>query len=580
MSLNFADDGLTILCGANNVGKTNVLRALELFFSADLQQYNHKRDIPNHIEEGSRGAGYRTPISVEFTDTETGNLYKVTQEFIPPHRSSEGSHTQKVERKNQGKGKWTKAEDVSPAEILAKFNFLFVESSNVDLPKLIASIFEDEVLPNLDKLRVRQREPLLALEAFIEKSQRAVERIEKDISTHFSSLTQSVEGIDASQWKAKVNFPAYLYLREAVSRMVSLTIHDTNDSKLDTKGSGIQRLMLLALIKYVQDNSKGDTKFIWAIDEPEVFLQPGLQKRVHEELASLSKDVQIIVTTHSPHFIDISDVKFTYLLETEVDTKEYKRRAGKVFQRISTVVNGDRGVGKLEAIRDHMGIGRNDAWNIVGGNLLVEGIDDKDYLIALFKLFKLDIPNILVAGGADKVKGYLQFLSEFCADLPFRPEVCVLLDHDAKGKSVMSSLNVKDYKAFSLAVKYIPRCDGRTGSKWEYAIEDFIYDSVMIDAANTILRKLQYKIITKNQRCNRFAPANESSGILQFITQEAKQRNPDKSPKSFGDTNLKLWLNKIAVDKLGNVPRDTLEELDSEQPTVRLFLSEILEIIN
>jgi hypothetical protein len=65
--------------------------------------------------------------------------------------------------------------------------------------------------------------------------------------------------------------------KEAIGTMVSLVMEDSNQKELEAKGSGIQRVLLLSLIKYNSENTKKTV--IWGIDEPEAFLQPGCRRR-------------------------------------------------------------------------------------------------------------------------------------------------------------------------------------------------------------------------------------------------------------------------------------------------------------
>ena len=54
--------GLLTICGANNVGKTNFLRALKLFFDPKVENFDPNYDIPFHIAEGTQGGGYKTTL--------------------------------------------------------------------------------------------------------------------------------------------------------------------------------------------------------------------------------------------------------------------------------------------------------------------------------------------------------------------------------------------------------------------------------------------------------------------------------------------------------------------------------------
>ncbi len=68
----------------------------------------------------------------------------------------------------------------------------------------------------------------------------------------------------------------------------------------DGMGEGI--ISIFAIVDSLYDSKPGD---VVVIDEPELSLHPSLQKRVVWQLGKFSKDRQIVVSTHSPYFIDI-----------------------------------------------------------------------------------------------------------------------------------------------------------------------------------------------------------------------------------------------------------------------------------
>ena len=111
----------------------------------------------------------------------------------------------------------------------------------------------------------------------------------------------------------------------------------------------------------------------------------------------IAKKQNIIFTTHSQHFVDVSNLQNTYLFEADYEKKEYVRKQGEEFYRVKTFTRGDLGeLEKIQNIKKHLGISRNDNWEIMKYNLLVEGDEDKKYLEALMDKFCFDKPNILV----------------------------------------------------------------------------------------------------------------------------------------------------------------------------------------
>lgn len=68
----------------------------------------------------------------------------------------------------------------------------------------------------------------------------------------------------------------------------------------DGMGEGI--ISVFAIVDSLFDSRPGD---VVVIDEPELSLHPSLQKRVASMLARFSQDRQIVVSTHSPYFVDL-----------------------------------------------------------------------------------------------------------------------------------------------------------------------------------------------------------------------------------------------------------------------------------
>lgn len=101
----------------------------------------------------------------------------------------------------------------------------------------------------------------------------------------FSSLELSLVGLEQPFAKA------FLSLRDG-----------SNQIELDGLGSGIAILAALLFLDQVSERSKGD--LILLIDEPELHLHPQLQHALGQRI--VGSNAQTIISTHSPHFVDIS----------------------------------------------------------------------------------------------------------------------------------------------------------------------------------------------------------------------------------------------------------------------------------
>lgn len=79
--------------------------------------------------------------------------------------------------------------------------------------------------------------------------------------------------------------------------------NESHSHSSDGMGEGI--VSIFSIVDALYDSNPGD---IIVIDEPELSLHPSLQKRLYSLIANLASDRQIIISTHSPYFVNISHV--------------------------------------------------------------------------------------------------------------------------------------------------------------------------------------------------------------------------------------------------------------------------------
>ena len=425
-------------------------------------------------------------------------------------------------------------------------------------------------------MRSRQTKPLKLLKEFISKSGDAVKDIEKSIGGHLGDFVDDVPGINIDKWEVEILFPEYNRLREAISNLIDFTLYDKNRRKIDAKGSGIQRVLLLAIIKYIISKYRG-SHLILAIDEPEAFLQPSLQKKASKLISEMVSDkCTIIISTHSQYFVNIDSLDNVILCEIEYEKRNLKRRPKEEFYRAKTFSGKYKGIDKVQKIKSQLGIQRNDSWEILPYNLIVEGPEDKDYIIRLSKCFNCIPPNILIAGGATKIKGYLQFLKEFCDDLEFTPKILCLLDHDKEGKQEYQAIDPSKYQSFDLEKRYIGRCDGRNDPNYDYEIEDLLCPKLIIVALNTFLRKQSYKplSVSKSFINTRFAAAYNGKCILAYLTEQLKAINITKPELPIDDDGIKKMICANVCKILG---KEGINNYSSDFPAIRIFIESICQ---
>lgn len=568
VDIKFIDNLPIVISGENNIGKTNFLRALNVYFNHihDKNLYHAEADIPHHIYYGSRGGRTKTELIGEFDDH--GKIIKLLVHF-----DAEGNSSYKLDTKD--------ISDNEAFEFLSRFKFIFIESHNIHLPSLIGTILEKDGLLALDKKRAKQSRPLEKLQEFIELSREAITDIENNINYCFKELTD-FDGI-LKEAKILINFAEFDRLRDVIRTMTSITLQDGNNHEIESKGSGAQRAVFLSLMKYISKNIK-NKKIIWAIDEPEAFLQPKLQRKVFETLQSMCKEEKqtIILTTHSQHFINLRNVDTVNLFIGNSELKEYKRRPGKIFHEINTQNFAFTSTSeKIKAIKEHLGIKSNDGWELLPFNVLVEGEEDKKYLEKLMEAVDIEIPNIICAGGATKIAGYLQYYNDFAKDNPFseKPKILCIFDNDKEGRESKSKINPQKLTSLEIESILIPRHDytilydnprNFSGQSQNWAIEDFLSPALIMETANNLLRKDKYKIIGKRQIKVRNQVAHRNKIILEYLSECTSQNNPDKDDYLWGSDGRKIALCKSFCDN--QTPEKILEHLNQNQ---RDFLNKL-----
>jgi len=176
---------------------------------------------------------------------------------------------------------------------------------------------------------------------------------------HMSRMTDTVDGIKAIttvDWKKAV---ANIALNWIDPFGVEVPYH--------MRGSGVRRLFMVAYFQYESAEGlleEGSSRYVFAIEEPEVHLHPGAQRILIEAFSELAKaGHQVIFTTHSPVFAATSDVNSLTLVER-------KGKAAKVIQTPTL---------KIEQVATELGVEVSD--RLVGKNhvILVEGFSDVEF---------------------------------------------------------------------------------------------------------------------------------------------------------------------------------------------------------
>ncbi|WP_109508042.1 ATP-dependent nuclease [Nocardioides speluncae] len=204
----------------------------------------------------------------------------------------------------------------------------------------------------------------------------------------------------------------------------------------DYEGSGAQSFMLLHILD-LADRSRRSSGFgwvqasIWAMEEPESFLHAGLRARFSTDLASYAGDSrrQVIVTTHQDEFARVAEHVWTASKDRATGTQLFRSIARDAI---------------AEATRREITTFRHPLFAFADQPLvIVEGIFDSLYMSEALRELQRRIRWRLIApsdvfeadAGGDGVLQYLKYNKQAIASRPDSAPVIVVRDWEDKSKA-------------------------------------------------------------------------------------------------------------------------------------------------
>jgi predicted ATP-dependent endonuclease of OLD family len=147
-------------------------------------------------------------------------------------------------------------------------------------------------------------------DAFKENISTALQKEIDKIFEYFKKHTdvfQSLSAIPNFSWEKAVSFD-----------IIGKDTYDVEIS-LEKRGSGLKRLLMVSFFQYIAErDSTKDCNCIFAVEEPENCLHPGLQRELIQSFHEITnKGGQILVTSHSPVFAGSSSIEDIALIIRE-----------------------------------------------------------------------------------------------------------------------------------------------------------------------------------------------------------------------------------------------------------------------
>lgn len=295
VSINKLSD-VNVFSGRNDVGKSSVLRALDLFFNKpflDFQNNYNKERLDEVKKNTVKGKQF---IKIKVTFNNPGNYKTLPSKFyVTKSWDREGNlilpfkdNIELQHRKGKIGSTSVNKSKTSLTKFLNRIRYIYVPAGK-----------DDHFFSNL--LRILQNS---LFTGGISSSTAQINDVAEKFNIELGKLTKDLNDtfFQIAGIKSSLTFPTNV--NELFERLIIDTKSGEHDIPLRLRGDGIRMRYIPTILNYISENSK---KFdIWGFDEPENSCEHSLEKELAELFANeYSKNSQIFVASHSFNFISL-----------------------------------------------------------------------------------------------------------------------------------------------------------------------------------------------------------------------------------------------------------------------------------
>ena len=452
--------GMNAVVGPNNVGKSNIFRALATAFESG-RVFDRRKDWPPML------TNVKPTVTMTFALPKTGRtssertLARYLEEYeravnpavtkthisgdeikfrVVMERAADGagSLTQYFVTAGAG-GRFLKDNDELLVKTLKQFkrcvHFVYIESGQ-SLTSLLEGKFRD------------------ILQSVI-KEQLATEyaAAEQDRQTYVSGIRTKLldpltnriglELKDLIPEISEVQLEPYVSGLEETLTKMGVSVNDAALTDLAEKGTGVRGGVLIAMLRHLAD--EGRRSMIFVVEEPEAFLHPAAQESMREDLEAIAEkpNVSLLVSTHSPFIVSRQPSSRIFSVAKESNGRTFlSARAEGDAPHASMLGSLFRGRLVMEVL-DRAQLIPEKAKAI----LVVEGYTDYRYIQTAARLLGLgnlsdDLAIIQAGAGVSERSGGASLsvmqaiVARATSDLP----VIVILDSDKDGREAFHHL--------------------------------------------------------------------------------------------------------------------------------------------
>ena len=380
--LTLSFDALTVVCGPNSCGKSNVMRAIQFA----LQKNISAAEVAQNITQWKTGP--RTSILIEL-------VFSSCPSTLSEHAETDGT-LRYICRLYRG---GTVTRTIGTSTAAADFEKLINTFQIVYVPPI-----RDLNSGGLEPFRKLLKEALLRtrgtgnVNSLRDQAEKLFKRKAGPV------LSSSTDGVSKLMGRSKMELDFSSMEMESLAAQISLKVkRQYVEVPLDAVGTGHQSTVIMDLYKQLGSTYEGSLLFIF--EEPDNHLHPSTIRCIADDFNELSQTHQVLLSTHSPYLLNHFDLSQLRRLGIREDVTMYfplddllAKYSSKNLHYLSETY-GLRCIEPLLA-------------NLV---IVVEGPTDRTVLAELYQLrnkISIDAADILIisAEGKDRVTQFCEIL--------------------------------------------------------------------------------------------------------------------------------------------------------------------------
>ncbi len=205
-----------------------------------------------------------------------------------------------------------------------------IEGKNSVLTTLLDLVIRNELMKK-EEIQIFQKEIKERYNKILDNENlKEISKLSQDLTATLNSYVPDAK-IDLS-WLIQKDFQ--ITLPSAIANLVE----DGYRATVDRTGHGLQRVFIMTLLQYLSTFNKIDagsvgvsdfSTLVLIIEEPELYQHPNRQRHISKICLDLSKcavdgissNIQVIYSTHSPHFVGLDRINQVRLLRKQIHTE-------------------------------------------------------------------------------------------------------------------------------------------------------------------------------------------------------------------------------------------------------------------